>query len=296
MSPRRFPRMAGFGLIELMIALVLGLLVVGAASAIFLSNQRTYNATEGVNRMQESARAAFELMAREARAAGGSACSNTASVDPTNAQSIAFLDGVAVVNDANDDLDSARDQVTMVSGDDTAYRVTDATNSSVTVDLAGTGLTTLTDAFEVDDQVLVCSVSHFAVVTLTGVGTDSLSFDALPYVLTDGTAPASVMVARFRSNRWFVGENERGGNSLWVSRNGGAAQEVAEGVEALRAQYLENTVQSGCPGAAAYVDAPGNVRCVNSLRLQMRLSGEDVDGRALTRDFDTVVSLRSRNP
>ena len=73
-SPRRLsarpaPRAAvrGLSLIELMIAMMLGLLVVASASAIFLSNRQTYRATEGLGRVQESGRMAFELMARDLR-------------------------------------------------------------------------------------------------------------------------------------------------------------------------------------------------------------------------------------
>ena len=66
--------MAGLSLIELMVALVLGLLVVAAAIGIFLSNRQTYRTTESVGRVQESARVAFELMARDVREAGGNAC------------------------------------------------------------------------------------------------------------------------------------------------------------------------------------------------------------------------------
>lgn len=69
-------RQAGFGLIELMISLVLGLLVVGAAIAMFLSNRQTYLATESLGRVQESVRAGFELMARDLREAAGNACGN----------------------------------------------------------------------------------------------------------------------------------------------------------------------------------------------------------------------------
>ncbi|WP_146908748.1 PilW family protein [Arenimonas daejeonensis] len=39
-------RQAGFSLIELMIALILGLLVAAAAGGVFISNKRVYNATE----------------------------------------------------------------------------------------------------------------------------------------------------------------------------------------------------------------------------------------------------------
>ncbi|WP_242603149.1 PilW family protein [Xanthomonas vasicola] len=73
-------RMRGVTLIELMIALVLGLLVVGAAIGIFLANRRTYSATEGLGRVQENVRTAFELMARDVREASGNPCVNTVPV------------------------------------------------------------------------------------------------------------------------------------------------------------------------------------------------------------------------
>lgn len=75
---KTFARQAGVSLIELMIALVLGLIVVGGASAVFLSNKRTYGTSETLNRLQESERAAFELMSRDLREAGGNPCSSRA--------------------------------------------------------------------------------------------------------------------------------------------------------------------------------------------------------------------------
>ncbi len=67
-------RQSGFNLIELMISMLLGLLVVGAAIGIFLSNRQTYAATEGLSRLQESARTGFEMMAQDIREAGGNPC------------------------------------------------------------------------------------------------------------------------------------------------------------------------------------------------------------------------------
>lgn len=57
-----------------MISMVLGLLVVGAAIGIFLSNRQAYAATEGVGRIQETARLGFELIARDIREAGANPC------------------------------------------------------------------------------------------------------------------------------------------------------------------------------------------------------------------------------
>lgn len=71
----RAPRsMRGFSLIELMIALLLGLIVVGSAGSIYMANKRAYAATEVLGRVQESSRIAFELMARDIREAAAVPC------------------------------------------------------------------------------------------------------------------------------------------------------------------------------------------------------------------------------
>ena len=67
----------GVTLVELMVAMVLGLIVVGAVITVFLSNSRTYATTESLGRFQENARVAFELMARDVREAAGNPCSRS---------------------------------------------------------------------------------------------------------------------------------------------------------------------------------------------------------------------------
>ena len=64
----------GFTMVELMVALLLGLLVVAAAGSLFLSNKRVYGATEAINRIQENQRGAFEILARDIREAAGNPC------------------------------------------------------------------------------------------------------------------------------------------------------------------------------------------------------------------------------
>ncbi|MBJ7574797.1 prepilin-type N-terminal cleavage/methylation domain-containing protein [Luteimonas sp. MC1828] len=272
-------RMSGLSLIELMIAMVLGLVVMGAAFAVFMSNQNTFGTNEGLNRIQENARVAFELMSRDIRAAGGSACSNMSVVESVGARSIAFRD-MPVTGTAN--------SLSVISGDDTAYRVIDSTSSSVTFDPAQ--LDDATQAFREDDLLLLCNARKTFLVEAESVTTDTLTHATLPggYDPTDDefAPPAAVVLARFRDVRWFVGANTRGGSSLWVSRLGGPAEEVAEGITALAFEYLE-------AGAVAYTTTPnwGNVIAV---RITMTLRGADVDGQALTRTASNVVSMRSR--
>lgn len=288
MSPTGFsmrgPRthMSGMSLIELMVAMVLGLLVMGAAFAVFMSNQRTFGASEDLNRMQENARIAFELMSRDIRAAGGSACSNASIVENTGiAEALAFRDTPVGGNAVNG--------LTVLSGDDMAYRVTASTSSSVTLD--STQLAAASDAFSDNDILLLCNARKTFVVEAESVAGLVVNHTSLPEnynPVTDEMAPpASVVLARLRNVRWFVAANGRGGNSLFVSRNDQAGQEVAEGVDTLVFEYLEN-------GATTYTATPGNWANVVSVRATMQLSGNDVDGRDLTRTASNVISLRSR--
>lgn len=70
----RHARQGGFSLIELMIAMLIGLLVTVAAIGVFLSNKKTYTATEGIGHIQENTAITFELMSRDIREAGGRLC------------------------------------------------------------------------------------------------------------------------------------------------------------------------------------------------------------------------------
>ena len=71
-APRQ--HQTGFSLIELMVALTLGLFIVGGVISIFVTNQQAFRTTAALGRVQENARIAFELMARDVRQSGGNAC------------------------------------------------------------------------------------------------------------------------------------------------------------------------------------------------------------------------------
>src|SRR3546814_19602595 len=103
--PKSLQRARGVTLIELMIALVLGLLVVAAAIGIFLSNKQVFQTTDNLSRMQDHARIGFELMARELRMAGARDCSREIPlVNVLNPTSAFGTDWSTGVRDQNGDL------------------------------------------------------------------------------------------------------------------------------------------------------------------------------------------------
>jgi type IV pilus assembly protein PilW len=78
-TPRHHPlslpsKQAGISLVELLIALVLGLFLIGGVISVYLSSQQNFKSTENLSRLQEGARFAFEQMGREIREAGATPC------------------------------------------------------------------------------------------------------------------------------------------------------------------------------------------------------------------------------
>jgi type IV pilus assembly protein PilW len=64
----------GFSLVELMIAMMLGLFLIGGVISVFLSNREVYRQNENLARMQENARYTFEVVGRSVREAAGIPC------------------------------------------------------------------------------------------------------------------------------------------------------------------------------------------------------------------------------
>lgn len=71
-----FDRQLGLTLVELMVALVLGLLMTIAVVQTFLTTKQTYNVTNGVSRIQENARFGHHFITKDLRQAGSRDCVN----------------------------------------------------------------------------------------------------------------------------------------------------------------------------------------------------------------------------
>lgn len=286
-------RNAGFSLIELMISLVLGLLVLGAAIAVFQSNQSTFNANEGQNRIQEGARAAYEMMSRDIRAAGGTACSKLARPDEEHAYTADETNLLIAP------ISGTGSEFTVLSGDDASYQVTAATTSSVTIANPSPlppGWK-LSDGFKAGEKLLLCNATLVYVVTINGGGVNdasrTLTFSpATPEPIYDpANAPAaSVSAAKFRTARWYLNAG-----SLYTSRNGVAAA-VVPGVTSLNVSYRQLN-------GVSYTTTP-NWTDVVAVRINLTLRGQkttggdvQVDGsNYITRTTSNITAVRSRAP
>jgi type IV pilus assembly protein PilW len=95
---------AGFTIIELLVAMVIGGILLSAVSVVFSSQQKSYVLQDQVARMQQNLRAAMQLMEREIRMAGYDPLrTSSAGIQVANANIIRFTmdihDGVGIDDD-----------------------------------------------------------------------------------------------------------------------------------------------------------------------------------------------------
>ncbi len=83
MRLNRYAPQAGMSLIELMIAMTLGLVVLGGVATAFLGSKQSYRVNDNLARMQESARYAFDILSKDIRMAGYFGCAGNIN-NPTN--------------------------------------------------------------------------------------------------------------------------------------------------------------------------------------------------------------------
>jgi type IV pilus assembly protein PilW len=325
-------RMRGLTLIELMIALLLGMLVVGAAISIFLANRRTYSATESLGRVQENVRIAFELMARDLREAGGNPCmkslpivnvvNNKTSNWYTNIDSWgAGLSGVEGAFAAGGPAIGTA-AGTRVSGTD-ALQVIGAGNDVATIAADNTGAATFTlnttvaaAGIGTGDIVVACNVRQAAIFQVTSANGSTIGHavgGASPGNCSTGLAlpvcgggqfafvAAGSTIANLQASRWYIGTNASGTRSLYQSRLVYVGEaltqrndEVLQGVADMKLTYLVG------PSGTQYVaaSAVSDWSAVIAVRVQLQLLDSapvGPSGEPISKQLTHVIALRNRN-
>jgi type IV pilus assembly protein PilW len=284
--------MLGFTLIELMVALVLGLVISGAALAVFVTNRQTYAATESLGRIQENARTGFELMARDLREAAGNDCGNDVTISNVlnNPTTNWYTSWGAGITGYDGGTDMPGEPANRVNGTD-AIDIRSATSSGISIvpdsgnDAAEIQLTD-NSTLTAGDIVVACDPGHMAIFQLTNIGgsdkvihnsgagtpgncakelgTDCDSPQIYKFGCTqglilpgggckDGTWPATL--AKMTAGRWYIGTNDHDTRSLYhavLTNSGGVAGSKAYEI-AEGVQDLQLTYLLN--GATSYVDA-----------------------------------------
>lgn len=343
-NPSMLRRQAGFSLVELMVALLLGLVVIGGVVNIFLTNQQSSRSNEDLSRMQESARLSFELMAREARQVGGNTCGaqvtanvlNNAAADWWANWDAGALQGFAAGVEATG-IVAIGTGVGERTNDSAALKILSGgmfNGVPIAGHDAATGVVTLSTVnhgFVAGNYVVICDTESAAIAQVTaasaaGVGSITHAAGgasaAVPNVSTARPGNCSIginfptncvtantrsfaaggYVTRYSANTWFVGNNDRGGRSLFrVGPDDLAPVEVVEGVINMTIDYVTfngTTMANDWVDAAAILDwSPAAADQVVAVRLMLDLESTGntgTDQAPLRRQLIHVVNLRNR--
>jgi type IV pilus assembly protein PilW len=330
MKRRHFPalrlsgrqRIGGFSLIELMTAMLLSLLLIAAAISVFVSNKRVYGATEGLGRIQENARIAFELMSRDIREAGGNPCDVRMKMvnvlaDTTNWW--ATFDGVTDTGISGYDNGgfpgsaTGTDAIQIQFFEDTGI-VTSAGMGGTTGELPVDDI----DRIEVNQILMACG---FFPASVTEPVTDSAAiFSAgksgseIVHDMASGNAsdvfsnashptpvvfPANTLLGSLRAMEWYVAANGQGRNSLYrrqlrypgTAPVMGEPEEVVNDVTGLTLTYLE--------GATWTTGLPASWNNVTAVQIELELEAGDnreggVEGEMINRKLTHVVAMRNK--
>jgi type IV pilus assembly protein PilW len=267
----------GLTLIELMVSMVLGLLLVLGVVSVYVTNQQAARTNEGLARLQEGGRIAFELLSRELRQAGGNPCGArliaNVLVNPTANWYTDFAAGPVRGFEGNvaaaDIVPTGSAVGERVLNTDAVLVMSANTNDAATVvthnpTAASFELSTINHGIADGEVVMVCDNQSAAITQITsaqsgtnttivhntgeevpGNCTKGLGYPTLcttngtPKTFTEGS-----VISRLNPGFWYIGNNPRGGRSLYragrISR-----EEITDGVTDMQLRYLTRNATSG---------------------------------------------------
>ncbi|MCC6916499.1 PilW family protein [Nitrosomonas sp.] len=332
-NPKSVWNQQGLTLVEMMIAMTIGLVLLGGVMTVLTSSKSTYRVNEAMARIQENARYAFQILSRDIRMAGYQGCVG---------------DGITVANILGSKSDflwrlhqplegfeatGATDWTPGLPGDILSpqgdrdilvVRGVENTNTSVLshssepADLGvspGSGLQT-------DDTVLVSNCQGAVIFQVTDVSTspgqDTIKHDA------GGSAPGNSSaslgrvftggeIGRISTKVYYIRVNPRGISSLYRRNGNLAADELVEGIENMQIQYGEDTNGDRAVDSYRTANLVADWENVVSVRIDLLVQSVE-DGitgqpqtytfngvsvtpadRRLRQTFSTVISLRNRS-
>lgn len=320
-------RMRGLTLIEMMIAMALGVLLLAACAYFYGSSLSSTQATLDVSRLQESGRLVMELMGRDIRGAGDLLCDNRRG--PGNLLAERDRPFWVTLAEPLKGLDAAQDDgledPALLAGSAIGQRLpgTPALRLWTVVPLA-LGVTAQlasdqpiavagADVPEVGSPLLICDFSMAVIVRVTATGAaigHAAPANCVGYFMAPGLcpahAPAPAAQHRFGADsalgrphqvRWFVGNDEQQIASLYrqelvdgVVVAGGV---VASGVTRFSLRYL---LEGQGDYMAATQIAPAQWNQVRAVDVQLALdshAGRLTDAN-ISRAFHQTFSVRSR--
>jgi len=264
----------GFTLVELMVAIFLGILIVGALLSSLISNKDSLRVSENLARIQENSRFALELMSRDVREAGENPCGAKLMANVIRSGGnvpwwASWGDGVVQGFSSSTDTTAivpfGNAEGERVNGT-AALLVLQAGSTETNITAHNTGTTSITVAnaasFAAGDILMTCDLQGASIFQAGSVDTSTkiINYDPATATLNCGsglgypTTPActtttlrqfsstSGMVTKLLPTFWYIGINSSGGRSLYRTQLAKSTVNGAIQISNNRDEVLSNVV------------------------------------------------------
>lgn len=297
-TPAIHARQRGYTLVELMVAITIGLFLLGGIGMVFVSSKQTYRMQDSLWQLQDNSRFAMEFLIKDLRMAGFRGCSST--IIPVNTLNNGtdfnynFMAGVegfegaasswspalpAAISSATPPPAAGSDVITLRRAQEPGIGVTapfmNNNSAALHVD-AGNGLSQF-------DIVLVTDCSAAAILQIsganpgtsgtiahnTGVGTPGNVTADLGKIFRDDAEIMKLVTVSY-----FIAPNAAaaGSRSLWRKVGTGTPEELAEGVEDMQILYGEDTDNDRSVNRYVTADNVTDMNQVMSFKLSFLMS------------------------
>jgi len=299
---------SGLTLVELMVAMTVGLILMAGVIQIFSSNKQTYRVQEATSRLQENGRFAADMLMRDIRMAGFWGCSRTLSSLVNNVNTGGGYTSVDLTQGGINGTDGAAgtpDTLVLQGAYGSGVWVKSHAQPAASLDIpAGNGL-------KKGQIVLISDCTNGDIAQISNPNNPGTAGNMV--VNTGAGSPGNATKVAHQYNTgaqiysvhkltYHIANGASGQPSLFLNDDG-IDQEMVEGVENMQVLYGEDTNADGTanryvPAGIAGLDMENvvSVRVVLTLRtLEDNVSLATANGdRRIRQDFFITVTLRNR--
>lgn len=322
----------GLALVELMIAMALGLVLIGAATGIMMSNSQTFKTSKNTSQVQDSARLAFELMARDIRQAGSVPCGNSVAVKnklTNNSGTLPwYFDWHGNIQQSEDADDTKTKQLIGYSDHDSAKwadrehkcgsdcefltnRVTGtdiltlfyATNEGSSLKYSQSSgkpyiLNQPNNNFHNDDFLFICDNQAANIFRAAVSKSDTGDMSVEKTQLNNLTTPTdsfskNAVIGELKSRAWYIGTNEQGDKSLYLAELTSAGLKPIEIAQQVDDLKLSYRIANSAEFKTAdRIESLKLWQQVNAVQITLTVPIQNENDITL-REFTSIVALRN---
>jgi len=280
----------GFSIIEIMIAMLIGIFLLGGLMQMFVSSKQTYKLQDTVSRLQENGRFAMDFLIRDIRGTGAWGCfSNSVNItNLLNDKDEPFKSAYIGIQGENNHVSTGTTDKVLAGTDVISLRSTsalvDANGADIMInkiDNSASLHVSANDTVKEKDILFVSDCADGNLFQATKVNPSGEEITHSPGkgagLPTPGNATkdftkeygndARLYKASFV--RYEIRTGESGQPSLFKTENDGTAQEFIEGVENMQIEYGEDIDADGTPNRYQTADKIGNWQQVVSVKISL---------------------------